>query len=194
MTTATPGLLFEAAMELERLCREAGWSFCFIGGLAVLRWSEPRQTTDIDLCVLCDFGAEGDVSSHLLGKLSGRIPDAGEFARINRVLLVKSSNGVSCDVSLGGIPFEEEMIRRASPFIISEGVQVTTCSAEDLVILKVFAGRPKDWGDVDGALARCRGRLDIHLVRSQLAELCEGSERVQHIAQFEQMLRRHGLG
>lgn len=30
--------LFEAALEVEAICRAAGFRFCFIGGLAVQRW------------------------------------------------------------------------------------------------------------------------------------------------------------
>ena len=31
---------------------------CFIGGLAVQRWGEPRLTRDVDLTVLAEFGGE----------------------------------------------------------------------------------------------------------------------------------------
>jgi hypothetical protein len=44
--------LFAAAAAVQDLCRERDWGFWFIGGLAVLRWGEPRLTRDIDLTVL----------------------------------------------------------------------------------------------------------------------------------------------
>ena len=38
--------LFAAAQEMGEFCRQQGWKFCFIGGLAVLRWGEHRTTQD----------------------------------------------------------------------------------------------------------------------------------------------------
>jgi hypothetical protein len=36
----------EAAGELQAALLEGGFPFCFIGGLAVQRWGEPRLTVD----------------------------------------------------------------------------------------------------------------------------------------------------
>jgi hypothetical protein len=44
-------ILFQAA-DIQRTMKTRGWPFCFIGGLAVLRWGEMRMTQDIDLCLL----------------------------------------------------------------------------------------------------------------------------------------------
>lgn len=41
--------------------------------------------------------------------------------------------------------------------------------AEDLLVLKAFADRPKDWVDVDGIIVRQTGRIDWAYVRDQLA-------------------------
>jgi hypothetical protein len=51
-------LLFEAALEVEQFCRERGWRACIIGGLAVIRWGEPRGTSDVDLALFTGFGDE----------------------------------------------------------------------------------------------------------------------------------------
>ncbi|MEY4637306.1 MAG: hypothetical protein RJA55_3104 [Acidobacteriota bacterium] len=36
--------LIQAAADLPSVCEAHGWRFCVIGGLAVLRWGEPRET------------------------------------------------------------------------------------------------------------------------------------------------------
>ncbi|GDY21091.1 hypothetical protein LBMAG56_24370 [Verrucomicrobiota bacterium] len=41
--------VIQAAAELQAVCQAHGWRFCFIGGLAVLRWGEPRETVDAEL-------------------------------------------------------------------------------------------------------------------------------------------------
>ena len=44
--------LYITALEVQRLCKGQGWSFCIIGGVAVQRWGEPRLTRDGDLTLL----------------------------------------------------------------------------------------------------------------------------------------------
>jgi len=61
--------LFLAAQEVQHLCEGEGWDFCFIGGLAVQRWGEPRLTRDVDLTLLTGFGAEGAYVARLLERL-----------------------------------------------------------------------------------------------------------------------------
>ena len=48
--------LLHAAADLQQVCEAQGWHYCFIGGLAVLRWSEPRETVDVDLSLMTGFG------------------------------------------------------------------------------------------------------------------------------------------
>ena len=99
--------LFEAALEIEAACRQAGFGFCFIGGLAVQRWGEPRMTADVDLTVITGFGTEESYVDALLATFRGRIDDARRFALQHRTLLLVASNGIHLDVALGAMPFEE---------------------------------------------------------------------------------------
>lgn len=41
--------LLGAALEVSALCHRFGFRFCFIGGIAVQRWGNPRFTADVDL-------------------------------------------------------------------------------------------------------------------------------------------------
>jgi len=81
------------------VCREHRWGFCFIGGLAVIRWGEPRLTRDIDLTILAGFGSEEPVIDGLLGRFPARLEDARQFAVRNRVVLLTASNGIPVDVA-----------------------------------------------------------------------------------------------
>ena len=56
--------LIRAAADLQAVCEARGWRYCFIGGIAVLRWGEPRETIDVDLTLLTGF--TGDDSYLLL--------------------------------------------------------------------------------------------------------------------------------
>ena len=67
------------------------------------------------------------------------------FALERRVLLLETASGVPLDISLGGLPYEARVIERSTPWEVEPGVTVMTCSAEDLLVLKAFAGRVQDW-------------------------------------------------
>lgn len=165
--------IFDAALEVEAVCRGAGFQFCFIGGLAVQRWGQPRMTADIDLTVVTGFGGEEPFVDKLLASLRPRIPDAREFALAHRTLLAIAGNGVDVDIALGAMPFEERAAERASRFELGGGAAVTTCSAEDLVVHKAFANREKDWLDVRGIITRQGARLDRGLIWNELEPLLE---------------------
>ena len=165
--------LLEAAIELQAFCRSQGWRFCFIGGIVVPRWGEPRTTADADLTLLSGFGDEDGFVDRLLAAFRPRVERARDLALTRRVLLIEASNSVSLDVSLGGLPFEERMVGRASEFEIDKGISLRTCSAEDLVVLKTFAGREIDWLDVRGVATRQGKRLDRTLIFQELTPLLE---------------------
>lgn len=165
--------IFEAALEVEGICRDARFAFCFIGGLAVQRWGQPRMTADVDLTVVTGFGGEEPYVDALLAKLRPRISDARAFALRHRTLLVAASNGVHADIALGAMPFEEHAAARATAFDLGGGSTVTTCSAEDLVVHKAFAGRDKDWLDIRGIVTRQGAKLDQRQIWDELLPLLE---------------------
>ncbi|MBI4676326.1 MAG: nucleotidyl transferase AbiEii/AbiGii toxin family protein [Elusimicrobia bacterium] len=182
--------LFQAALELQGFLQGKGWRFCFIGGLALQRWGEPRLTVDVDVSLLTGFGGEEGFIRPLLAAYPPRIPDAAGFALENRVLLLRSDDGVGFDVALAGLPFEEAVVGRSSAFEFLPGVGLVTCSAEDLIVLKAFAARPRDWADVDGILTRQRGKLDKRLVLDCLAPLCEVKGAPEILSRVKDLLDR----
>ena len=165
--------VFEAAAELQEICISNQWKFCFIGGLALLRWGEPRETVDVDLSLFAGFGNEHQFIEKLLKHFEARIPDASSFAQRSRVLLLRSNQGVGLDVALGALPYEELMIERSTFFEYPPNISLRTCSAEDLIVLKAFAARGQDWVDVERVIVRQAGKLDWNYIREQLEPLAE---------------------
>ena len=177
--------VIRAAGDLQTVCEAHRWQFCFIGGLAVQRWGEPRETVDVDLTLVTGFGDATRFISTLIGQFEARIDHAADFARTNRVLLLRAPSGVGIDIALGGLPFEEAAVTRSSMFTFPPDVALRTCSAEDLLVLKAFADRGKDWVDVDGIIIRQAGRIDWPYVRAQLTPLVELKERPEILDQLE---------
>ena len=168
--------LLRAALEIQDFFKSRQWDSYIIGGLAVSRWGEPRATQDIDMTLITRFEHEEAYIEILLGRFESRVPDAPEFALRNRVALLSASNGVPIDVALGGIPFEESALKRATFFEFAPGAVLRTCSAEDLIVLKAFADRLQDWLDVEGILIRQGGKLDWEYVLRHLGPLCDLKE------------------
>jgi hypothetical protein len=182
--------IFAAALELQATCLRHRWGFCFIGGVAVQRWGEPRLTQDVDLTILTGFGNEARHIDALLEEYASRREDAREFALAYRVLLLVSSHGIPVDVALGAVPFEERAVARATPFDVGEGASLLTCSAEDLVVFKVFAGRDKDWLDVAGIVARQGGSFDETLILAEVVPLLDLKETPESADRLRVLLQR----
>ncbi len=179
--------LFEVARQLQEFCDSRGWRSCFIGGLAVQRWGEPRVTRDADLTVLAGFGHEERIIDPLLEKYAARIQDAREYALRHRVLLLVGAGGVGIDVLLGALPYEECLIDRATLFTAAPGVELRSCSAEDLVVLKLFAGRALDIRDAEGVALRNGSRLDWSYIEEQLRPIAEVKEDPGMLKELERL-------
>jgi len=67
-------------------------------------------------------------------------------------------------------------VSRSSPFFVAEDVSLLTCSAEDLIVFKAFAGRAQDWIDIEGITFRQHRRLDEGLIWQELTPLLELKE------------------
>lgn len=158
--------------------------------MALQRWGEPRITRDVDLTLLCPFGSEGAAADRLLAKYKPRFEGARALALQRRVLLLWSAGGIGLDVAFGGLPFEERCVDNASDWELSPGIVLHTCSAEDLVILKTFAGRPRDWIDIESVLVRQRRILDWRLILRELKPLLELREAPESLKQLEQLRRK----
>jgi len=169
-------LLCESGLEMQNFIQNQGWIFCFIGGLAVLRWGEIRMTQDIDISLFIEFGDEEKYLKKILKHFRSRIPDAFDFALNHRVLLLKASNNVPVDIAIAGFPFEKEMINRSSLFLFQPDCALKTCSAEDLIILKAFANRNKDWSDIESIIVKQGNNLNVKYINERLRPLSDLKE------------------
>ncbi|MBF0501577.1 MAG: nucleotidyl transferase AbiEii/AbiGii toxin family protein [Candidatus Riflebacteria bacterium] len=167
--------LFRAAMNVQKRFCDNKWAFCFIGGVALQYWGEPRLTRDLDLTIFTGFGGEEAVIDTLLSAYSSRISQPREFALARRILLLQDEDGIPLDISLGGLPFENRCVERSidAPFVV--GVTLRICSLEDLIVLKAFADRLRDWADLEGIILRQK-QIDWDLVFAEIAPLCDLKE------------------
>lgn len=147
--------------RLTRALRGQRLPFMLIGGQAVLLHGEPRLTQDIDVTL----GAGPDRLAEALAacRAAGLTPlpnDLETFVRETFVLpAADTGTGIRIDLIFSTTPYEAQAILRAERVRIG-GEDVPIASAEDLVLHKLFAGRPRDLEDVRGVVRRKGNRLD----------------------------------
>ena len=135
--------------------------FAVIGGLCAMVRGEPRFTADIDLVI----SAEPDDAPQLLDAVPHSpfqplLENAAEFVRQAYLLpLYHTRTGITVDVTFGATGFERQLIERAEPASLGT-VRVPVATAEDLILMKLIAGRPRDVEDVNGVVLRHSDTLD----------------------------------
>lgn len=135
--------------------------FMLIGGQAVLLHGEPRLTQDIDvtLGVSPDRVEELLAAAQALG-LDPLPEDPPEFARETFVLPTEEvESGIRVDFIFSTTSYEAKAIERAVRVPIGREV-VPFATAEDLILHKLFAGRPRDLEDAAGVVRRKGPQID----------------------------------
>jgi hypothetical protein len=148
--------------------------YCLVGALAVNAWGRLRATNDIDLLVLADVPARTELIDAL---------HAHEF-RIDETWL--EHNPTAKDVVMRlthraypTIPLDllfandrqsrSALARRQALQLL--GVSLYVCSPEDLILLKLKAGRPHDFEDALGIVKNPRLRVDFDYLWSWADQL-----------------------
>ncbi len=182
-----PRPLLALLADFQRACAELNVGWYLFGAQAALLYGSPRLTADADLTVQL-----GSVPTQAFAKVleeNGfllRAPDEA-FVRTTRVLpVVHRQSGFPADVVLGGPGLEVSFLERAVVRVV-QGLSVPVAAAEDMVAMKVLAGRRKDEEDVVAILSAQSGKLDLGLIRKTLADLSEALAQDDLLPLFERL-------
>jgi len=145
-----------------------------IGGIAVSVLGRARFTADIDAMFLLSID---DIPRFLEeAKLEGiepRVANAAEFARQSRVLLLRHvPTDTEIDISLGILPFEQEMVERSAVQEFDDTLSVRLPTPEDLIVMKAIAHRSQDMADIR-TLAAKYPNLDISRIKRWITDYAE---------------------
>jgi len=182
----------------EKLLSEIGASlnrhslpYMIIGGQAVLLHGEPRLTRDIDITLGVNIDHLDELLS-VVHELSLKpIPkDIEPFVGQTMVLpALDETTGIRVDFIFSFTPYETEAIKRAKK-VEMLGQEVNFASVEDLIIHKIFAGRPRDIEDVRTIILK-NPKADIRYIREWLKEFDASSDQGNFLSTFEEVLKSY---
>ena len=112
---------------LQRLLARFDDQGIIIGGVAASLLGKPRLTADVDAVFLLSVkGLSLLTKAAEQEGLVPRITDAQDFARRNRVLLLRhEESGINVDISLGALPIETEAVKRSQVHRILKKIAVS---------------------------------------------------------------------
>jgi len=151
-----------------------GVPYALIGGLAVSLRGQPRMTADVAMVILADVprslalvrGLEATSFKPLFDDVAEVVQKALILPLRHRVTNVK------VDLALGLSGFERQTLARAERLSLA-GAMIAVATAEDLLIMKVLAGRPQDDQDAQGLVIAQGRHLDWNYCLNLAAELGE---------------------
>lgn len=160
---------------LQRLAKP----YALIGGIAVVLRGYDRATQDIDALIMDADNSVGVILDAMREQgLAPRVENPEEFAARYRVLLLQAPDGTGIDLTMGLLPFEEEVAANATIEKLTSEIEMPTATAEDLIIMKLIAARSRDIEDAR-RLAELHpqvNRTRIFKVVSHFAEALEQPE------------------
>ena len=167
-----PSPVADLLRDLSRAFSELGVPWYLFGAQAALLYGAARLTADVDVTVRLDERISVDATVDRLQKHGFRLRATDPaFIRQTRVLpIVHEASGMPADIVLAGPGLEDVFLQRVVVHDI-EGVAVPVTSPEDLIVMKVLAGRPKDVEDIVAILASQSGRVEVAVIRGLLQDL-----------------------
>lgn len=141
--------------EILGLFRRYKVRYMVVGGYAVMKYTEPRYTKDLDLWISIDpqnaeavFSALKEFGAPLTDLTVEDFAQEGYFYQMGNAPL-----RLDIMMSIPGVEFESAWDRRVEVKIDELSIQFI--SKEDLIKAKIAAGRPQDQIDVENLKKPC---------------------------------------
>ena len=160
---AAEPILVRAFSDLITDFNGRGVTYALAGGWAYSALVEPRATTDIDLLILLEPPSREQVHTLVSTLFDSTIihpaPMIFQGISIWRIVGIRSGQEVVIDLLLADSAYLRTALERRHtvPF---GGLQIPILSIEDLVILKMVAGRLQDRADLEKIRTR---QSDLHI-------------------------------
>jgi Nucleotidyl transferase AbiEii toxin, Type IV TA system len=169
-----------------------GLRFMVVGGQAVLLHGEPRLTQDIDITLAASTDRLDDVLA--ASEAAGFTPLPGDVrAFVAETFVLPAADpvtGARVDFIFSNTSYEQIAVARAQAVQLG-GAAVPFATAEDLLLLKLFAGRPRDIEDAEGIVRRKGTQLDWLYINRWATEFAQVRGR-EHLTELVDRLASAG--
>lgn len=182
--------MFEKLISrLAKTLSEKEIPYMIIGGQAVLLYGSPRLTQDIDMTLGVTVDRLSDMEEICRSENLEILPKNHKvFVKDTYVLPVKDkSSGIRIDFIFSYTPYEVQAIKRAKRIKMGKG-EAKFASLEDLIIHKIFSGRPRDMEDVRNIIVK-NPDLDEVYIKKWLSEFDRAVHGSTFTDTFEKILQ-----
>lgn len=160
--------------RIAKLLSAGNIPYMIIGGQAVLLYGEPRLTKDIDITLGVNVNRLSDIIK--IGEMLGLrilVENVSDFVNKTMVLpLYDEVSGLRVDMIFSFTDYENIALNRSVNINIA-GTGVKFAALEDVIVHKIFAGRPIDLEDVSNIIHK-NPDYDKKYVLTWLGTLGEG--------------------
>jgi len=186
------GKLHEAIRDFIRLFDSRGVKYAILGGLAARVLGVPRPTYDVDFTIgvsRSDLPSLFDAAEEL-GYTVPAAYRAGWIDSVGGIPFVKfgvaiADRCVDIDVFLAESTYLQTVLTRRQREVVEDDEEAWIVTAEDLIILKVLSGRPRDAIDVQDVLF-IQGDLDRDYMRHWAEKLGVLTNLAEALERFDQ--------
>ncbi len=174
--------------DLGRALDGAGLRWFLFGAQAAILHGVARLSADVDITVELGARPTDDLVESLTRGGFDLLPHDAQFAEATRVMpFVHRASRMPVDVVLAGAGLEEDFLARAEPRRVGDAT-IPVASAEDLINMKLLAGRPRDLEDVAAVARIHRDALDVPRIREALRLLEDALDRADLVSELERIL------
>ncbi|TWT89554.1 nucleotidyltransferase [Neorhodopirellula pilleata] len=149
-------------------------TYCLVGGLAASLRGRIRNTEDVDLIIAVDVEEAIQFLRSVPPEQFGPFfPEVEQVARASFILALEHvATQITLDLAIGMSGFEQQIVKRSEKTLIAD-TEINVATVEDLILMKILAGRPQDDQDIAGMVAANRHTIDwgyCECVAGQLEE------------------------
>jgi len=169
--------LVSAATHVLAALRQVNVKGCIVGGLAVSTRCDPRFTRDVDIAVAVDTDEHAEELIHVLASHGLRMVGLVEQEAVGRLAMVRLSteDGLSVDLLIASSGIETEVVEKAEPLEVVQGVLLPVARIGHLIALKLLSvapGRETDVADLRN-LAAVATQEEWNLASEAVAQIQE---------------------
>lgn len=181
-------LLDDVFVKLVSFLNKEKFEYIIIGGMAAAVLGEPRVTGDIDVDILLDKDNIFDFLEK--AKKAGFKVDkqrSAERAAKTSIFQIDYED-YHVDLIIASIDLEKDAFKRKKA-ITMHGVKAFFPTAEDLILLKIIPGRPKDLIDAENIAIRQKGKLDIKYLTKWAQKLSDEMQNMRIYNTLQKLLK-----